>query len=197
MTLTAEFYDLINSVENFGKLPNDDPLVIRVRELAKSQDGNKHTVARKKIEKRVHTAHKVLHETTAFNLTEARYLYLIQRGVEKKDIARKLACTIEVLSGWVKEKGLLKKDQTTYNLMIDEECIGVYDSLSDMSIVLEVTASYASKIFRLKRIMKDGSRIELFHKFIPTLEDLKGHSKQDTYKYWYDNRLQKQAGVMA
>ena len=81
--------------------------------------------------------------------------------------------------------------------MIGEECIGEFDSLVDISIELEVTASYASTLFRRKQIMKDGSHIELVRNFVPKIDDLKGHSKKDTYKYWNDNRLKKPVGVMA
>ena len=197
MTLPAEFYDLINSVDNFGKLPDDDPLVIRVRELARASENDKRVVTRKKFEKKKHTADRVLTETADYNLTPNRYLYLTQHGVEKKDIARKLTCPVEYLNRWVKENKLLKKDQTHYNLMIGEECIGEFDSLVDISIELEVTASYASTLFRRKQIMKDGSRIELVRNFVPTTDDLKGHSKKDTYKHWDDNRLKKTVGVMA
>lgn len=196
MTLTAEFYEAINSVDNFGKLPDDDPLVIRVRELAKVSETKYNGNTRKKVVKKKHTADNVFTETTEYNLTPNRYLYLTQHGVEKKDIAKKIFCRMELLNKWVKENGLLKKNQEHYNLFNKEKCLGEYDSLIEISIDLEITSTHASKMLREGKTMKDGSRIELVHNFVPTLNDLKGHSKKETFKYWDDNRLQKPLGVM-
>lgn len=186
MTLPAEFYELINSVDNFGKLPDDDPLVIRVRELAlKTSSGKPKLRKKNSFSKEVM---EVLNKTTRYNLSSNRYLYLMQHDVPSKYIYEKIGTSVKFLERWVFYKELTRTKQRCYHLLDGNRVVTELEKIADLDDYLSLSPQSAHRFFAQGGDVPGGYKIVRVFKYEPKIGELNDFDEEDTFGYWYDKR---------
>lgn len=186
MKLSDKFYKMLNDIDNFSELPDDDPKVIEIRKQA-AFDLHIEYVGVRKTENKPHnhTAGSVYDDTTLDNLTPTRYIYMIQHGVQKSKLLKKLDRRTQFIDPWLKEHELVKSDQQYYELtykgkVIDKEFLVVNDIAKYLGLVV-----YRNNTLSLP----NGYTSRIVNRYEPTLEEALEHDKEDAFSYWHSHRV--------
>lgn len=186
VALSKEFYDQLNSIENFTQLPDDDPQVIEIRKrVAFELREDYQKPAYRTVESRQSSLY---HETTMDNLTPMRYIYLIQNDVYKSHLVDKLGARKQIFDRWLVENKLTKKYLQKYHVLQNGELVDVVQTLNEVKNYVSYSKDYIKNFIDSGKAMEGGWTVKLVYKFNPTIEELDDFKKNDTFGYWYDKR---------
>lgn len=195
MKLSTEFYDQLNSIENFTKLPDDDSQVIEIRKrVAFEMREDYQKPAHRTVESRQSSLY---YETTIDNLTPMRYIYLIQNDVYKSHLVKKLDVGQQIFDVWLVENKLVKKYLQKYHVLQNGELVDVVQTLNEVKNYVSYSKDYIKNFIDSGKAMEDGWTVKLVYKFNPTIEELDDFKENDTFGYWYDKRPSRKGKVRA
>lgn len=189
MTFSTKFYDYFNSIEDFDQLNDDDPRVIKLQKMRAAEMNEEYRPAKHKkvVKKGGHTAGNVYDETTISNLTEDRYVYMVQRGVSRGELQRFLKIETRKYSSWIQEKGLIKDNMQVYQMVKDDVVLGEFLSIKSISKAIGKSDDYTRDCYVRGRKMVNGCYIKLLLTRNPTIEEVNDFKYEDTLAYWLEN----------
>jgi len=193
MKLSKGFYEKLNSIKNFSELPYNDPQVIEIQKMRAYELNEEYKeVDVNKPDEHNHTAGSVYDETTLDNLTPARYLYLIQRGVSKKKLLAELGKRNQFIDRWTFENNLNKKHQQYYKLVKNKKVVGEYENLELTGKAISRSKDYILRHSLSGQPTDNGYVIKFSNRYEPTLEEALAVNEEETFAYWHSHRVFKQ-----
>lgn len=190
MKLSTEFYDQLNSIENFNQLPKNHPTVLAVRERAEMEllDMERRREMLNRLE-----AAELLNGINRYNLTPKMFCYLINSGITSNDIISHLGVSTYHYTRWKESNELTNNQLYRYNISdsTDSNFSLTFKQCSQVADYFGVSTNHVYEAIRTGGFIHEKYQVEKTVRMNPTLKEAQQVNYKETFAWFLENRVKK------